>query len=73
MGHLFMLRIITEECHNSKTNVLYFFVDFKKYFDTGPRTNLWNILEEIKYPFKLRVVAIRLYKNIISNFRNTKG
>jgi hypothetical protein len=36
-------------------------------------TNLWNRLEEIKVPFQLRVVVIRLYKNVISKFRNTKG
>jgi hypothetical protein len=38
-----------------------------------PITNLWNRLEELKVPFELRVVAIRLYKNVIAKFRNTKG
>jgi hypothetical protein len=57
VDHLVMLRIIVEECHNNKTNLLCCFIDFRKYFDTVPRTNLWNRLEELKVPFKLRVVA----------------
>ena len=32
-------------------------MDFRKDFDTAPKTNLWNILEEIKVPFELRAVA----------------
>jgi hypothetical protein len=35
--------------------------------------NLWNKLEEIKVPLKLRVVVVRLYENVISKLRNTKG
>jgi hypothetical protein len=62
-----------EECHNNKTNLLCCFIDFRKYFDIVPRTNLWNRLEEIKVPFKLRVVVVRLYENVISKFRNTEG
>jgi hypothetical protein len=38
-----------------------------------PRKNLWNRLEEIKVPLELRVVAIRMYENIISKFKNTEG
>jgi hypothetical protein len=30
-------------------------------------------LEEIKMPLKLRVVAIRMYENVISKFKNTEG
>jgi hypothetical protein len=70
-GGLKMLRIIAEECHNIKTNILCCFVDFRKYFDKVPVTNLWNRLKEIKVPFELRVCAIRLYMNIIAKFRNT--
>jgi hypothetical protein len=73
VDHLVTLRIIAEECHNNKTNLLCCFIDFRKYFDTVPRTNLWDRLEEIKVPFELRVVAIRLYENVISKFRNTEG
>jgi hypothetical protein len=49
------------------------FVDFRKAFDTIPRKNLWDRLEEIKVPFYLRDTAIRLYENVISNFNNIKG
>ena len=37
------------------------------------RKNLWNRLEEIKVPLKLRVVAIRMYENVIAKFKNTQG
>ena len=37
-------------------------MDFRKAFDTLPRNNLWNRIEELKVPFELRVVAIRLYE-----------
>jgi hypothetical protein len=71
--HLVTFRIIAEEFCNTKTNLFCCFVDFRKYFDTVPRKNLWDRLEEIKVPFKLRVVAIRLYENVISKFKNTEG
>jgi len=73
MDPLVTLTIIAKECHNNKTNLLSCFVDFRKDFDTLPWTNLWNILEELKVPFKLRATTIRLYENIIAKFRNTKG
>jgi hypothetical protein len=73
MDHLVMLRIIAEECHNNKTNLLCCFIDFRKYFDTVPRTNLWNRLEEIKVPSELRAIAVRLYENVIVKFRSTEG
>jgi hypothetical protein len=73
VDHLVTFRIISKEFHNTKTNIFCCFVDFRKVFDTVPRKNLWNRLEEIKVPFELRVVARRLYENIISKFKNTKG
>ena len=60
MDHHVTLRIIVEECRNDKSNLLYCFVDFRKAFDTVPRNNLWNILEELNVPFELRAAAIRL-------------
>jgi hypothetical protein len=51
--------------------ISFFFIDFRKYFDTLPEANLWNRLEEIKVPFELRVVVVSLYENVISNFRST--
>jgi hypothetical protein len=73
VDHLVALRRIAEECHNNKTNIKCCFVDFRKHFDIVPRTNLWNRLEEIKVPFEFRVVAVRLYENVIAKFRSTKG
>jgi hypothetical protein len=68
-----MIRIITEKYHNNKTNLIFCFNDFRKYFDNVPRTNLWNGLEELKVPSRMRVVAVRLYENIITKFRSTEG
>jgi len=44
----------------------------RKAFDTAPRNNLWNRLEEIKVPFELRVAAIRLYENVISKLKRNE-
>ena len=38
-----------------------------------PRKNLWNRLEKIKVPLELRVVAIRMYENVIAKFKRNKG
>jgi hypothetical protein len=38
-----------------------------------PRKNLWNRLEEIKVPLKLRATAIRMYENVIDKFKKTEG
>jgi hypothetical protein len=73
MDHLVTFRIIIEECRNDKTDLLCCFIDFRKVFNTVPRTNLWHRLEEIKVPFELRNATIRLYEKFIAKFRNTKG
>jgi hypothetical protein len=73
VDHLVTFRIIAEEFCNTKTNLFCCFVDFKKYFDIVPRKNLWNRLEEIKVSLKLRVVAIRMYENIIAKVKNIEG
>jgi len=57
MDQLVTLKIIAEECHNNKSNLFYFFVDFLKAFDIVPRNNLWNRLEELKVPLKLRAAT----------------
>ena len=62
-----------EECRNDKSNLFCCFVDFRNTFDMIPRNNLWNILEEIKVPLELRVVAIRLYENVIAKFNSNEG
>ena len=71
--HLLTLRIIAEECCNNKSHLFCFFVDFRKDFRTVPRNNPWNRLEELKVPFELRAVAIRLYKKVIAKFKNNEG
>ena len=48
-------------------------MDFRKAFDIVPRNNLWNRLEELKVPFELRVVTIRLYEKVIAKFKNNEG
>jgi hypothetical protein len=73
VDHLVTFRITAEEFHNTKTNLFCCFVDFRKYFDMVPRKNFWNRLEEIKVSLKLRVAAIRMYENVIANFKNTEG
>jgi hypothetical protein len=72
VDHLVTFRIIAEEFHNTKTNLFCCFVDFRKDFDMVLRKNLWNRLEEIKVFLELRVVAIRMYENIISKFKKTE-
>ena len=47
VDHLITLKMIVEECRNDKSNLFCCFVDFRKAFDTVPRNNLWNILEEL--------------------------
>jgi len=73
VDHIVTFSIIAKDFHNNKTNLICCFVDFRKSFDMVPRKNLWNMLEEIKLPLELRVVAIRMYENIILKFKNTKG
>jgi hypothetical protein len=73
VDHIFMLRIIVDECHNNKTNLLCCFVDFRIFFDIVTRTNLWNMLEEIKFPFMLRATTINSYKKITTKFMNIEG
>ena len=48
-------------------------MDFRKAFDTVPRNNIWDRLEELKVPFELRVAAIRLYENVIAKFKTNEG
>jgi len=72
-NHLVTLRIILEECHNYKSNLFCCFVEFREAFDTIPRNNLWNRLEELKVPFEWRVGAIRLYENFIAKLKTNEG
>ena len=71
--HIVTLGITAEECRNNKFDLFCCFVDFRKAFDTVPRNNLCNKLEELKVPFEFRASMIRLYKKIIAKFRNNEG
>jgi hypothetical protein len=68
-----MVRITMDEYHNNKSNLLCCLINCRKYFDTVPKIKLWYRLEEIKVPFELRDIVIRLYKNVFSKFRNIEG
>jgi hypothetical protein len=73
VDHLVTFRIIAAEFRNTKTNPFCCFVDFRKDFDMVPRKNIWNRLEEIKVPLKLRVVSITMYEKVIAKFKNIEG
>lgn len=45
IDHLVTLRIIAKECQNSKINLFYCFLDFRKKIDTTPWDKLCKILE----------------------------
>lgn len=72
MNHLITLRIIAKECHNNKYDLFCCFVDFRKTFDTMRRSNLWNILQELKVPFEFRDTTIRLYEKVIAKCKNNE-
>ena len=72
MDHFVTLRIIVQEFCNTKINLLCYFVDFRKTFDTVFRKKLWDRLEEIKVFFELSVVSTRFSENIISKFIKTR-
>lgn len=65
-----MLIVTDDEFSNNKTNLLCFFLKFIKELDRLLRTNLWNRLADLKVTLEFIVVAINLYENIISMFRN---
>jgi hypothetical protein len=73
MDYLVTFRIISRECCNDKIDLLCFLTDFRKKIDIVPRTNLWNRLEELKVPFELRFVVVRIYEKFIAKFRNIEG
>ena len=72
MDHFVTLRIIVHEFCNTKINLLCYFVDFRKTFDTVFRKKLWERLEEIKVFFELSVVSTRFSENIIAKFIKTR-
>jgi hypothetical protein len=73
IDHIVTLRIITKECRSNKSKLLCLFIDFRKAFDTILRINIWNRLEDLKVPFELRAIVIKLYENVITKFKNIEG
>ena len=72
IDYLVTLRIIARKCCNNKSHIFCCFVDFRKAFDTVPRNNSWNRLEELKILFELRDVTIRLNEKVIVKFKNNE-
>ena len=73
IDHLVTLRIIAEECHNSKFDLLSCFVDFIKSFETVPWDKFWDKLKEIMVPPQLRIVVIYLYETITTEINTNRG
>ena len=73
LARVFIPKIKSNNLCNDKSNLFCCFVEFRKAFNTVPRNNLWNILEELKVPFELRAAAIRLYENVIAKFKSNEG
>ncbi|MCY6525141.1 hypothetical protein, partial [Actinobacillus pleuropneumoniae] len=73
IDHLVTLRIIAKDCHNSKADLFCCFAEFRKDFDIFPRDKLWERLEEITVPPKLRIVVIRLYGTVIAKLKTNEG
>ena len=73
IDHLVTLRIIAKECRNIEIDLLCYLFYFRKAFSMVPRDKLWQRLEEIMVPRELRVVVIRLYANVVSKIKTTKG
>ena len=53
-----------EDCQLQGKTLYCCFVDFKKAFDTVPRSELWNRMVEIDMPLEYRVVVARLYEQV---------
>ena len=73
IDHLVTLRIIVKAHQNSKRDPFYCFLDFRKDFNTIPRDKLWERLEEIMVPTKLRIAMICLYQTVIAKVKTNEG
>ena len=52
IDHLVIFTIIIEESRLQGKTLYCWFVDFKRTYDTIPRSELWNIMVEIDMPLK---------------------
>ena len=69
---LLLLATLLRTVALKKTNILCFFVDFRKSIDIIPRTNIYNGLEEMKVPFELRITAIGLLRKLFPKLGTLK-
>ena len=49
------------------------FVDFKKAFDTVPKSERWNRMVEIDMPLEYRVAIARLYEQVKCQLKMDSG
>ena len=72
LDHLVRLSVIMEESRLQGKTLYCCFVDFKKAFDTVPRSELWNRKVEIDMLLEYQVVA-RLYEQVKSQLKMDSG
>jgi hypothetical protein len=58
---------------DKKEEASFFFVDFKKAFDTVPRDKLWHRMEEFGVPIHLRAVVHRIYDEVKVKIKMSVG
>jgi len=71
VDHCITLRHIIEKVWEGKEEVVCFFVDFKKAFDTVPSDKLWSRMEELEIPLHYRVIVHRLYEELKVKIRTS--
>jgi hypothetical protein len=71
--HDITLRKIIEKVWEKKEESFFFFVDFKKDFDTVPRDKLWHRMKELGVPMYLREAIHRLYEEVKVKIRTSMG
>ena len=72
VDHLVTLRNIMEECCNNINNSLSLYFTLKKQLTLMPKLNFGSQIRKAK-SLEMRVVVIKLYENVIMEFRNFVG
>ena len=68
--HLITLRVLTKESRRQGIKSLYMcFVDFKKAFDTVPRTELMDRMRQIGVPLSIQHGVQNLYEQVLCILR----
>ena len=71
VDHGITLRHIVEKVWEDKEEVFFYFVDFKKAFDTISRDKLWRRMEELEIPVHYRAVVHRIYEEVKVKIRTS--